>query len=328
VHDEIGSASTQGTKQDGLMILLILFVSLLFPVAVMSSDTGLVCAIDMGSTNFKLMLGEMKGGAYVQHHYMKDRLAVGNDMVKTGVISSAKLKEIRRKLEAYLAVCDSKGVLARSAVATAAFREAKNQAVVKEIAKSLNLPLDIASEKRESQLAYLVGTLGKRNFAVLDNGSRSIELVTYGEQGYQWSVFNLGYGIAYDRFFQPAKTFAEANDNYRQVLAPYFISATFMKNRDGFVGVEMEHAVRHLLSLERADGVSISQDTVSRKVAALRAMSETDFTQLKKVKNIEALLPRIVVLDQSMSTFGYREMQVFERELGVGLIVEKGVELK
>jgi hypothetical protein len=51
------------------------------------------------------------------------------------------------------------------------------------------LRLEIASEAREAQLAYLVGALGKSNFAVIDNGSRSIELVTRSASGYQWDVF-------------------------------------------------------------------------------------------------------------------------------------------
>ena len=36
-------------------------------------------------------------------------------------------------------------------------------------------------------------------------------------------------------------------------------------------------------------------------------------------------LPRLVVLEQTLRTFGYREIQVFERELGAGLIIEKGI---
>jgi exopolyphosphatase/pppGpp-phosphohydrolase len=267
----------------------------------------------------------MKEGNYVQHHFEKTRLGVGDDMSKTGVISPPKLKEIRETLEKYLAVCDSKGILTRSAVATAAFREAKNQADVVEIAKSLNLPLEIVSEERESQLAYLVGALEKQNFAVIDNGSRTIELVTRAASGYQWSVFNLGYRIAFQRFFEPARTFAEADGAYRQVLAPHLLSAGFMKNRDGYAGVEMEDVARYLLSQDRVDGVFISLDTVSRKIAALRAMSEIEFSQLKKVKNIDEILPRLVLLEQTLITFGYQEIQVFGRELGVGLIVENGV---
>jgi exopolyphosphatase/pppGpp-phosphohydrolase len=309
----------------GWMIVLALSW-LLFPFSALSSDTGAVCAIDMGSSNFKLMIGEMKAGRYLQHYYMKNKLSVGDDMSKTTVISRPKLNEIRQMLEQYLAVCDAKRIPIRSAVATAAFREARNRREVIDIASSLSLPLEIASEERESQLAYLVGTLGKPNFAVIDHGSRSIELVTYAAHGYQWRVFNLGYGIAFHRFFRPAKTFAEASDNYRQVVAPYFASAGFMKNRDGYVGVEMEHVVRKLLSLARADDVVISLETVSRKLASLRAMSENDFEALKGVKNIDAILPRLIVMEQTLATFGYREMQVFERELGVGLIVEKGVQ--
>jgi exopolyphosphatase/pppGpp-phosphohydrolase len=308
------------------MISFLLLIGLLFSSsAALSSDTGLVCVIDMGSNTFKLILGEMKEGNYIQHHFTNIRLGVGDDMSKTGVISPPKLKEIRQTLQDYLAVCDAKGIRTRSAVATAAFREAKNQGDVVEIAKSLNLPLEIVSEERESQLAYLVGALGKRNFAVVDNGSRTIEFVTRAGSGYQWSVFHLGYRIAFQRFFEPARTFAVAEDGYRQVLAPHLLSADFMKNRDRYAGVEMKDAARYLLSQDQVDGVLISLDMVSRKLAALRAMPEVEFSQLKKVENIDEILPRLVVLEQTLITFGYREIQVFERELGVGLIVEKGV---
>jgi len=57
-------------------------------------------------------------------------------------------------------------------------------------------------------------------------------------------------------------------------------------------------------------------------------MSEVEFSELMAVNNIDEILPRLVVLEQTLITFGYREIQVFERELGVGLIVEKGVQLK
>jgi exopolyphosphatase/pppGpp-phosphohydrolase len=307
----------------GRWMFLLVLSCIVVPHSAFSVDTGPVCAIDMGSNNFKLIIGEMKSGKYRQHYYMKDKLSVGTDMPKTGVINRAKLNGIRQILGKYLSVCDSARILTRSAVATAAFREAKNRRDVVGIANSLQLPFEIASEERESQLAYLVGTLGKRNFAVIDNGSRSIELVTRDAHRYQWSVFNLGYEIAFQQFFRSAKTFAEASDKYRRVLARYLLPAVFMKNRDGYIGVEMEHVARDLLSLDRADDVAISLDTVAGKMAALRDMTENEFAALKQVKNIDAILPRIVVLEQTLVTFGYREMQVFERELGVGLIVEK-----
>ena len=307
------------------MILLLTLMGLLFPFSAVGSDTGLICAIDMGSNSFKLMVGEMKAGGYVQHQLIKNHLGVGDDMSKTGVISPPKLKEIRQTLEKYLTVCESKGIQTRAAVATAAFREAKNQGEVVEIAKSLHLPLEIASEERESKLAYLVGTLGTGNFAVIDNGSRTIELVASSVRGYQWSILQLGYRIAFQQFFQSAATFAEASELYHQELSPHLLSADFMKNRDGYAGVEMEDVARYLLSQDRVDGVRLSLETVSKKIAALKAMSDLEFSELKKVKDIDAILPRLVVLEQTLRTFGYREIQVFERELGAGLIIEQGI---
>src|SRR5262245_65458998 len=103
------------------MISLLLLIGLLFSSsAALSSDTGLVCVIDMGSNIFKLILGEMKEGNYVQRHFTKNRLGVGDDMAKTGMISPPKLKEIRQMLQDYLAICDAKGIRTRLAVATAA----------------------------------------------------------------------------------------------------------------------------------------------------------------------------------------------------------------
>ena len=84
----------------------------------------------------------------------------------------------------------------------------------------LNLPLEIASEERESQLAYLVSTLGKPNFAVIDNGSRSIELVTRTRQtGISGMSLIWAIGLLFEQFFEPAKSFADAHAGYSKALA-------------------------------------------------------------------------------------------------------------
>ena len=64
------------------------------------------------------------------------------------------------------------------AVGTAAFpRRAERTRQVVELAARLGITMEIATETREAQLAYLVGSLGQDGFAVVDDGSRSIELV-------------------------------------------------------------------------------------------------------------------------------------------------------
>ena len=107
---------------------------------------------------------------------------------------------------------------------------------------------------------------------------------------------------------------------------PHLLAADFMKNRDGYAGVEME-GCGPLPSIPKiaVDGVRLSLETVSKKIAALKAMSDVEFGELKKVKILTKSCRDSVVLEQTMRTFGYREIQVFERELGAGLIIEKGI---
>ena len=45
------------------------------------------------------------------------------------------------------------------------------------VARAHGIAMEIASEARESELAYLAGSLGEDGVAVIDNGSRTIELV-------------------------------------------------------------------------------------------------------------------------------------------------------
>jgi hypothetical protein len=66
----------------------------------------------------------------------------------------------------------------------------------------------------------------------------------------------------------------------------------------------------YLLSQDRVDDVLISRETVSRKIVALRAMPEFEFSELKKAKDIDEILPRLVVLEQTLITFGSRNAGV------------------
>ena len=61
-----------------------------------------------------------------------------------------------------------------------------------DLAATLGIAMEIATEKRESELAYLVGSLGQDGYAVFDNGSRSIELVARGGTRAPPVVLNLG----------------------------------------------------------------------------------------------------------------------------------------
>src|SRR5262245_10515751 len=206
-----------------------------------AADTGRMCIVDMGSNTFKLILGEMAGGAYVERLVDRKTMGVGDDMAKTGRISDGKLKDIEGTLSEFRSRCEAQGAVSFGAVATAAFREAENGSHVVDIGKRVQIPVEIATEARESALAYLTATDGAGNRAVLDNGSRSIELVAKSqEESPRWKVVNLGYRAAYDRFFLKAETFASAYDAMKSALVEELGDITFFAGRQDFVGIELD----------------------------------------------------------------------------------------
>jgi exopolyphosphatase / guanosine-5'-triphosphate,3'-diphosphate pyrophosphatase len=289
-------------------------------------DTGKICVVDMGSNTFKLILGEMSGGAYIERHVEKKTMQVGDDMSKTGRISDGKLKEIHEVLTEFKNRCESKGAVSVKAIATAAFREAENGSAVVEIGTRVEIPVEIASEERESTLAYLTATNGAEDRAVIDNGSRSIELVSKNANNAPvWKVVNLGYRTAYDQFFLSASTFAEAYEKMSSALGREYGDLQFAAGRQGLIGIELDEMATYLLRKKDVSGARIKLSDLRKHIAKLRGQTPEQFSVLKKAREIDRVLPRMIALEYILTKTGYRSVTVVSRELGVGLIIEAGL---
>ncbi len=160
----------------GRLAITLIFVNVLLATDAIGAGTR-ICVIDMGSNSFRRIVGSFDQGRYTQHAIEKRTLGVGDDVEKHGRISDPKLNEIRQALAGFSASCRKERITAVLAVGTAAFRDAANGTAVVTMATALGIQMEIATEKRESELAYLAGSLGQDGYAVIDNGSRSIELV-------------------------------------------------------------------------------------------------------------------------------------------------------
>ena len=73
---------------------------------------------------------------------------------------------------------------------------------------------------------------------LIDNGSRSIELVAKAGDALQHLVFNLGYRIAYEEFFAGADDPQAAIAAFRDRLVKEMAKAQFMKGQSRLVGLE------------------------------------------------------------------------------------------
>ena len=301
------------------------FAFLLLPTDAAHAQATPICALDMGSNSFRRIVGSFAAGQYAQKDIEKKTLSVGDNVARHGRISDPKLAEIRETLSAFKAACDKAGVTRVMAVGTAAFRDAPNGRRVVEIAKTLGIPMEIATETRESELAYLVGSLGQDGYAVIDNGSRSIELVAREKGGMPHLVFNLGYRMAYEKFFAKATDPAGASRAFQAELRTYVARAPFMKGRKKLVGVEFAEMVEVLFEPKTVEGRVFTLAELQRTLREITAAGASGFQLLKKKPDIDRALPRLVAAVTLVGAFGYSQLELTERELGTGLIIEAGM---
>ena len=233
--------------------------------------------------------------------------------------------EIETALAAFKSACEKEGAAPVVAIGTAAFRDAPNGRRVVEIASKVGVSMEIATERRESELAYLVGSLGQDGFAVIDNGSRSVELVSKDSVGLRHHVFNLGYRAAYETFFAAATDPAAAVVAFRSQLLQQASKASFMKGRKTLVGVEFGEMATALFEPAALEGRVLTLAQLKKKLDEITALRSSAFQAFKQKKDIDRALPRLVVAATLTETFGYSQMVLTERELGTGLIIEAGL---
>ncbi|MCA1561867.1 MAG: hypothetical protein LC804_16910 [Acidobacteria bacterium] len=284
-----------------------------------------ICAIDMGSNSFRRIVGSFEKGRYEQRNIERRTLGVGDDVARHGRISDPKLAEIEEALSEFKTSCETEGAARVVAIGTSAFREAPNGARAVEIAAKLGIPMEIATEKRESELAYLVGSLGQDGYAVIENGSRSIELVSKDGRAPRYVVFNLGYRLAYEEFFAGADDPEAASVAFRDRLRQEARKAPFMRGKKKLVGVEFGEMVDVLFEPGEVDGRVFTRQELKQKLHQITTSRADEFQVLKKKKDIDRALPRLVVAAFLTEEFGYSRLELTERELGTGLIIEAGL---
>jgi hypothetical protein len=281
-----------------------------------------ICVIDMGSNSFRRIVGAFEQGRYTQIRIEKRTVGVGDDVTRHGRISDGKLTEIQQVLSAFRDACRRENVSPVRAIGTAAFRDAPNARAVIDIARSLGIDMEIATEQRESELAYLVGSLGRDGYAVIDNGSRSIELVAKDAGRLQHVVFNLGYRVAYDKYFAAVTDPAAAVAAFRDQLLREASKAAFMKGRVRLVGVEFGEMTDVLFEPAPVERRVLTLMQMKRRLDEITRGGPAAFRTLKQKPDIDRALPRLVAAVALIDAFGYSQMEFTDRELGVGLIIE------
>jgi hypothetical protein len=324
-----GSLAVMRTGRPRLISLIAILFAALAAAALDSQParrgSGVICAIDMGSNTFRRIVGSFQSGKYVQQNLEKKTMGVGDEVERHGRITDAKLAEIATVLAAFRASCDKEGVTRVAAVGTAAFRDAANGAKVIEIATAAGVAMEIASERRESELAYLVGSLGRDGYAVIDLGSRTVELVSQDAAGLHHVVLGLGYRVSYEKFFAHTSDPSAGVDQYTEQLRRGATTAPFMKGKQKLVGVEFGDMIEVLFEGGAVEGRVLTLQQLKERLAGITASGPAGFKALRQRPDIDRAFPRLVAAVVLLEAFGYSSIELTDRELGAGLIIEAGL---
>ena len=283
-----------------------------------------VCAIDLGSRNFKAVVGRISGGAIVTRLLDKVRLDLGEHLAENrGSVSETKIAEILDALDALVARGRAEGASKILAVGTRALREARNAEAVVHAARAAGIAIDVASGEREAELGYLCATGGAPNRLVSDLGSQSLEIAWKTERAVESRCVEPGYVGAWAAWFAGASGFSEARAEYGAFLARCIDDLP--RGTEQLLCLASNTAASYVRGRPKAEVTNRPLTRVALD-SAIRRLERLDSASWREHRDTtaraEKILPGLVVLEHLMHSSGHREAVVVEAELPVGLIAE------
>jgi exopolyphosphatase/guanosine-5'-triphosphate,3'-diphosphate pyrophosphatase len=162
------------------------------------SSVTRVASIDIGTNTILLLIAEVGEGEIDPLFEMETVVRLGENLQKTGVISSQAMDRGLQTLTQYLKQCQVWEVQKLFAVGTSALREAKNSEVFLRLVKEkLNLSIEVISGEEEAQLSFLAVAKDlqeqEKSILVVDVGGGSTEFILgRGDQISRWISLPLG----------------------------------------------------------------------------------------------------------------------------------------
>jgi len=283
-----------------------------------------VGAVDMGSKNFKFVIGHMMQGTIATELTSKENLGLGREVTENdGVIGRKKLKQIEEVLIQFRQYCQGREAPDLLAIATSAIRNAKNHQQVADLTRSLGFSIEIADGVREGEVGYLAATGGMPNRLVSDSGSKSTQLAWESKGKILSRSIPVGYELAYESLVEHPASMQETRLQYSKFLSGNFKEVP--ENTDQFIALAANAITSFVTGGQRAEQHDnrLTRVAMNGKMAELDRLSPAEYANLKSsLPKVEKILPGMLFLDYLMERTGHTEIVISKTELPVGLIVE------
>jgi exopolyphosphatase/guanosine-5'-triphosphate,3'-diphosphate pyrophosphatase len=285
----------------------------------------LCAAIDIGSNTTRVLVAEPSEGQLRKVMEQRAYTRIGKASQHDGAIDDEKVAEVAEVVATQVRLAEELGAEAIRIVATAAIREAANQAeAVAEIARTAGVSVDVLSEHEEGRLAFIgaTKTLGhpvEGEVGVVDVGGGSSEVVLGSVSEGLASVrsFKIGSGqLADDLLSNDPPSPAELRA-VREHIAQFF---------DGVELRRPEQAVAvggSATSLRTLVGAVLEYETLER---AIRVLTSDPIAAVAKRFELDPrrvrILPTGVLLLEKLSELLGQPLQIGKGGLREGVILD------
>jgi len=283
-----------------------------------------VAALDLGSKNFKAVLGELEEGRLVTRILDKRLVGLGIDVAgNRGVISKETLAKARAALKELKSICEREGCTRILAVATRAVRAARNGGDILDAARELGLTVEIATGEREAELGYLAVTGGEAGKLVCELGSHSMQLAWRQSGPVESISIAAGYERVYPEFIEAAGSFSEARDAYTAFLDREV--QRLPRGSEELIGIAMNSMACFVTGKRKSEVTDryLSHARIREKARELAALTKPEFDALKSTTaKADKVLSGLILFEHMLERTGHERGFIAEPELPVGLIVE------
>jgi exopolyphosphatase / guanosine-5'-triphosphate,3'-diphosphate pyrophosphatase len=285
----------------------------------------LCAAIDIGSNTTRLLVAEPENGQLRKVMEQRAYTRIGKGASKNGKLKAEKVAEVAEVVGTQVRLAGEMGAEQTKVVATAAIREAKNRdKVVKQIAESAGVEVEVLSEEEEGRLAFLGATksLGhpvEGTVAVVDVGGGSSEVVmgTVAEGVSEVRSFKIGSGSLAEEYLDSDPPSAAEIRRLREAIDDFFADEQ-LQRPDQAVAVGGSAT-----SLRTLVGAVLEYETLER---AVRVLSSDEIAEVAKRFELDPrrvrLLPAGVLLLEKLSELLGQPLQIGKGGLREGIILD------
>ena len=282
-----------------------------------------VGAIDLGSKNFKFVLGRKDNGVVTTELVRKERFELGKEVSENnGLIREERIAQVKQSLSAFVHYCTERGASDVLAITASAIRNARNYQRIRDIAHEVGVNLELAEGAREGEIGYFAAASGAPNKLVTEVGSKSMQ-VTWERDGDIFSrSVSVGYEQAYESFIEHEPTLREAEQRFHMFLDGNFKEIS--QHTDQYFALAANTATSFVTGESDSElQRTLDKHRLNRAMNRLRTLPASQYNELKSsLPKAEKILPGLIFIQYIMERSGHTEMRASPNELPVGLVVE------